>query len=166
MDARVEYSAFIGKDCSLLEVNGTLAGESNEYPQIDVKYDWKICNDNEGASEVTLKSSYFKLWKNKPGKNTKNNKNEILFEKKFAKTAVLKKKAGAGAKCKTMSRNGILDTSVLLTQMSAQMQGPTTVKGDFCYAYAYNPISVKYGNCDMSVSTFATKYQLLHNDPF
>jgi len=164
IDDRVEYSAFKGGDCSLLEVNGTLAGESNVYPQIDVKYDWKICNDNEGASEVTLKNpSYFKLWRYKPGKKAKK---ETLLETVFADTAALKKKAGAGAKCKTMSRNETLDTSFLTTFVSAQMQGPTTVKGDFCYAYAFNPISVRYGNCDMSVSTFATKYQLLHNDPF
>jgi len=165
IDDRGDYSAFKGKDCSLLEVNGTLAGESNVYPQIEVKYDWKICNDNEGASEVTLKSpSYFKLWRYKPGKK---DKKETLLKKVFPKTDVLEKQAGAGAKCKTMSRIETLDTSFLTTFMSAQMQGPTTVKGEFCYAYAYNPISVRYGTCDMRVSsTFATKYQLLHNDPF
>jgi len=164
-DTRDAYKSVKGKDCIFLEVNGTKAADDNEYPQINVRYDWKICNYNEGNSKVKLqdsKPSYFKLWRSKPGKKNK----KTLFSKVFNETTVLKASAPAGANCQTHEENVLLDTKFGYHFLSAQLQGPTAVKDEFCYAYAFNPISVKYGSCDVRVSALATKYQWLHNDPF
>jgi len=154
IDESDAYSSVRGRDCSLLEVNGTLAAEMGEYPKIEVRYDWKICNFNEADSKVELtKPSYFKLWRQGDAAD--------LFYKVIDNTTVL-----TASECESHRRKTTLDTSVAKHFMSAQMQGPTAVQGEFCYAYAFNPITVKYDTpCDMSVSTFAAKYQV-HNDPF
>jgi len=153
------YSDFKGKDCSLLEVDGALAAVSGDYPKIKVRYDWKICNGSEGTSKVNLENthpSYFRLWGPRPGDK---NEKEVLLNIVFD-TTVLTKTKGKKAKCETHSQISTLDTKVATRYMSAQIQGTTAVTGEYCYAYAFNPVGVKYGSCDVSVSALAYKVSI------
>jgi hypothetical protein len=137
-----------------MAINGTLAVDTNNYPQIDVQYKWKICNFDENSSAKLLndaKSSYFKLW------NAQNN-----FLKTLSSDITLEpydSGPGSDGNCVSLTRNDTIDTEIGNWYISTKFEGhpyvdENRVLGDpYCYAYAFNPIKLSYGPCTMSVST-------------
>ena len=152
----------------MLEVDGRIAGDTGIYPQVKVQYSWKLCNYNK--EKITLldspKLSYFQLWNGKTIKDDKYIVRQIFDDSTTLIGGVQKAFDDStglaafeeGENCVSLTHIDTLDTSVATQFMSAQMQGLPDIKdnvnGDFpfCYAYAYNPISIKYGDCLSSVS--------------
>ena len=155
IDEDSAYDDLRNKDCSSMAINGTLAGDTGVYPQIDVQYKWKMCNFNENSSTKLLsaknKASYFKLW------NAQNN-----FLKTLSSDITLEpydSGPGSDGNCVSLTRNDTIDTEIGNWYTSTKFEGhpyngEERVEGDpYCYAYAFNPIKLSYGPCTMSVST-------------
>ena len=168
IDEDSAYDDLRNKDCSSMAINGTLAGDTGVYPQIDVQYKWKMCNFNENSSTKLLsaknKASYFKLW------NAQNNFLKILSSDiTLAPYEVSGSGPGSGPEsesefesdgnCVSLTRNETIDTEIANWYISTKFEGHPSVDENrvegnpYCYAYAFNPIRVSYGPCTMSVST-------------
>ena len=143
-----------------MAINGTLAGDTGIYPQIDVQYKWKICNfddlpDNNYSLKLLSgdKSSSFRVWANKTVDHfTETLSSDITLEP-------YNSGSGSDENCVSLTRNDTIDTEIGNWYISTKFEGhpyvdENRVLGDpYCYAYAFNPIRVSYGPCTMSVST-------------
>jgi hypothetical protein len=145
-----------------MAINGTLAGDTNNYPQIDVQYKWKICNYDDSYSVNLLndpKTSYFKVWNAK----TKNFFNEFYDSSTTLEPYESGSGSGSGpgsdGNCISRTINSTIDTAIPDWFVSAKFEGHPPFDGvrpeslPYCYAYAFNPIKLSYGPCTMSVST-------------
>lgn len=132
----------------MIEIDGILAAEKNDYPKIEVEYRWKVCNFND---ELTIKfndnaqNSFFDL---------KNNKEKSSgFKKEIADTVQLKP-----SQCESFNMTDTIDTSISSHFISAQLSARPFINNEKlpspsnCYAYAYTPIDIIYGQCNMTVS--------------
>ncbi len=150
--------------CDSLKINGTLAGDTGVYPQVDVEYSWELCNYNVADSPgvnyaVNLldgkKKSKIQLW---------NNKEKPVFLGKYGKSMTLGAVGSDVETCISHTRQEKLDTSIPYWYMSAQLEGHPTydgenkIEGAYCYAYAFTPIRPSYGDCSMSVSSIYLPY--------
>jgi len=113
---------------------------------VKVEYRWKLCNYNEKNTTITFadtQNSYFRLW---------NNKETNITEQKFnSSTPDL-----ASGQCVTLNETQVLDTRYSHHYMAAQLSSPPYVNGEHaegtnCYAYAFNPVEVTYGQCNVEV---------------
>ena len=117
----------------------------NGYPKIDVEYTWKLCNYNEENTTIKFSDnqiSYFEL---------KNKDTNITRQDFNSSTPDL-----VSGNCTELIQERALDTKYSHHYMSAQLSSPPYVNGvrptdSNCYAYAYNPIEVTYGKCNVTV---------------
>ena len=151
--------------CDSLKVNGTLAGDTGVYPQVEVEFSWELCNYNVadlpgGNYAVNLlggkKRSIFQLW---------NNREKPVIIEKYGKSMTLGAVGSNVETCISLTRQETLDTSIPYWYMSAQLEGLPTYDGvnriaedAYCYAYAFTPIRPSYGDCNMSVSSIYFPY--------
>ncbi len=149
-----------------MAINGTLAVDTNNFPQIDVQYKWKICNYDVNYPVKLLdgkddkKNSYFKVW----NKDT-TPEQPLLSHLYGSSTTPLKpfNESGSGSgsdgNCISRTINSTIDTAIPDWFVSAKFEGHPPFDGvrpeslPYCYAYAFNPIKLSYGPCTMSVST-------------
>ena len=150
-----------------MAINGTLAVDTNNFPQIDVQYKWKICNYDVNFPVKLLngkddkKNSYFKVW----NKDT-TPEQPLLSHLYGSSTTPLKpfNESGSGSdeNCISLTENHTIDTESPDWFVSAQFEGHPydgenrlegTEKLTYCYAYAFTPIRIEYEPCNMSVST-------------
>ena len=145
-DSNVLFDSIRGEDCSKIEIDGIMAGDNNSYPQVGVEYRWKICNYNEEGTTIRFsdtQNSSFML---------KQNTDTIITEVMFnSSTPDLDP-----GKCETLIEATKLDTKFSKRFMSAQLSSPPYVNGvratgANCYAYAFNPVEVTYGQCNVEV---------------
>ena len=156
------YSELEGQDCSKLKIDGIEAATSGVYPNVTIAYDLQLCNKNSDIDMMfnanATKESYLQFFRSYGDK--------AYF---FNKTYDGKTDALAPGECVTEIGTLNLDTTYAWYYMKAQIQGPTNATGVFCYAFAANPIDVKYdyglGECKVNVSAlcFYTKTILASN---
>jgi hypothetical protein len=89
-------------------------------------------------------SSYFKLWVDK--------ETSTITEKNFTS---LTPDLDSG-ECVSLTEAKALDTRISHHYMAAQLSSPPYVNGEHaegpnCYAYAFNPVEVTYGQCNVEV---------------
>lgn len=65
IDTSPEYAGALGKHCSNLNVR---RGSNGEYPFVDVRYFWKMCNNNAFDILLNEKAKFFS-WTHKSEKN-------------------------------------------------------------------------------------------------
>ena len=104
------------------------------------------------------RSSYFKVW----NARTKN-----IFNATHNSSTILDKYSGDDSEsdgkftnCVSLAKNDSIDTATSSWYISAQLEGhPILLDGSrpetlpYCYAYAFTPIRISYGPCEMSVSS-------------
>lgn len=140
------FDTIRGGDCSKIEIDGIKAGNNNSYPLVDVEYSWKLCNYNGANTKIQFsdtQNSYFKLWLKKE---------TTITEKNFTS---LTKDLDSG-ECVSLTEAKALDTKYSHHYMAAQLSSPPFVNGEHakganCYAYAFNPVEVTYGQCNVEV---------------
>jgi len=148
-----------------MEINGTIAGDSGIYPKIQVQHQWKMCNYNEDSNSVMflngLKSSYFRFW------NNRNAVGESLVSQSFDSSTTPLAPYNSDGNCISLTLDSEIDTSISNWYSSAQFEGHPSPDGQkradgnpYCYAYAFNPIQIKYGDCDMSVSRYQNEMSI------
>lgn len=83
----------------------------------------------------------------------------MLFEENFTTPVVLE--ATPGNNCIQRTQTMDLDTAVPMRWMASQLSGPPFKNGKllnddkpqpYCYAYAFTPVEVQYGDCNVEVS--------------
>ena len=155
------YPDLQGQDCSKLVIDGTAAATSG-YPQVTIGYDMQLCNFNSDFdmqfNANPDKRSYLEFFKS-------DDKTSLVTKDYNGVTDDALPPDACVAAIGTLN----LDTTFARYYMKAQIQGPTTEAGVFCYAFAENPINVKYdygfGECMLNVSAlcFYTKTTLASN---
>jgi len=121
-------------------------GDLDRYPTVQVEYRWKLCNYNEENTTIKFadaQNSYFKLWIDKE---------KHIIEKNFTSST---KDLDSG-ECVSLNETQVLDTRYSHHYMAAQLSSPPYVNGAHaegtnCYAYAFNPFEVTYGQCNVKV---------------
>jgi hypothetical protein len=142
-----------------MEINGTIAGDTGIYPKIKVQNQWKICNWNVDSNFVKFlngkKESYFRFW------NNRRKAENSLFSETFDGSTTPLAPYNSEGNCVSLTEDAVIDTSISNWYTSAQFEGHPSPDGQqradgnpYCYAYAFNPIQIKYGDCDMSVSRY------------
>ena len=165
IDNRTEYQDIYGTDCNNIKINGLLAYQTASYPKVKVEYSWEICNYNDNNITIRAKApddgqdmieTYFRLWQ-----NTKRNGasgRDVLFEENFPPPVALQ--ATSGNNCIQRTQTMDLDTAVPMRWMASQLSGPPFKNGKllnddkpqpYCYAYAFTPVEVQYGDCNVEV---------------
>lgn len=165
VDNRTEYQDIYGTDCNNIKINGLLAYQTDSYPQVKVEYSWEICNYNDNNITVRAKAAdddqdtiqtHFRLWQNR--KRNGPSGREVLFEANFPPPMVLE--ATFGNNCIRRTETMDLDTAVPMRWMASQLSGPPFQNGKllnddkpqpYCYAYAFTPVEVQYGDCNVEV---------------
>lgn len=143
-------------DCSALLIDGKDAA-ANGYPDVKIKYTFKICNFNDSNSIKTIdsqsKSSKIQMFY----RDSKTNTKEFLVDKTFKGDLL---EAG---KCREEIAITVVSTNRAKYYMKAVLQGVqqssnggSVTRDGFCYAYSFHKVDFKYnyglGECKVSVS--------------
>lgn len=151
-------------NCRDIVINGTeatLDGVEN-YPNVTFDYSMDICNYNlhdmtlsRGKKDVEA-SSYMKFWYPDPWPNKTYIEEEEFCDSNDCGGAITLK----SKECFSVPKNSVtVKTTRANYFLETQVQGPlaTQAPESFCYAYAYEPISLDFdygdGPCEMGVST-------------
>ena len=178
------YDQFVinGTDCNDIVIDGkeaTLNDVAN-YPKITVEYKLKICNynDYDGASAIAFNDpvkeknrSGLRFWRNRSGKirealiGKNNDEIDVTLNKTYTGTV----DAITEGTCRKEVGSVLLDTTFAESYMQAKVEGrlllpeEETVTNKYCYAYAFNPIKLRYdygdGECKFTVSAYEILFQ-------
>ena len=142
-------------DCSDYVVD-TKGG--TQYPSVDVEYSTKVCNYNDFPIKYGEdKLNELKFWYTVPDKDSTNGRNQTFLVDENLNDKNLNGVQLHPGQCVEEKGTKQLSTTRSEYYMSAILNAPHDETEDgYCYAYAFNPIHLKYDYgdkpCDVTVS--------------